>query len=84
MKSKFNLTLAQKKGEGKMNNLILVVVILILVAQLAPTALIPFWNTSGGVNSSWYGVPAWVPTTLGLLAVIAFLFIVWKAAQGGK
>ena len=57
--------MAQKKGqgEGKMNNLILTVVILILVAQLAPTALVGLFNAT-----AFTGVPAWVPSTLGLLS----------------
>ena len=85
MRKKFNLLIAQKKGQSntKVDNLILVVIILVLVAQLAPIALVTFWNGTG-VNDTWFGVPAWVPTTLGLLAVVAFIYIIWRAAQGAK
>ena len=70
--------MSQKKGETKMDNLILVVIILILVAQLAPIALSGLFNAT-----AFSGVPAWVPSTLGLLGVVAFIYIIWRSAQGG-
>jgi hypothetical protein len=82
IKNRFNLFMAQKKGQAKgnsMDNLILVVIILILVAQLAPTALVGLFNAT-----AFTGVPSWVSSTLGLLGVVAFIYLIWRVAKGGK
>jgi len=73
---KFNLMKMQKKGEAKVNVLIGVVVLLILVGALAPTALNSLFNTS-----AYVGVPAWVTTTLGIMGAVAFIYIIWNAAK---
>jgi len=83
---KFNLLKMQKKGEAKVNVLIGVVVLLILVASLAPVALNGLYNTSaycGGANctANPSSVPAWVITTLGIMGAVAFIYIIWNAVK---
>lgn len=74
-----------------------VVVLLILVSALAPTALVGLFNTtafqcigisnatgcftSGGIAQSQTGVPTWVVTALGSLGAIAFIYLIWRASQ---
>jgi hypothetical protein len=77
MERKFNLIEMQKRGAGtQVAAAIGVVVLLILVSALAPTALIGLFNTT-----AFSGVPAWVPTALGSLGAIAFIYIIWKSAS---
>jgi len=54
-----------------------VVVLLILISALAPTALVGLFNAT-----AFTGVPAWVTTALGALGAIAFVYIIWRAASG--
>ncbi len=76
MKNIFNLIEMQKKGAGKQVEVAIgVVVLLIIVSALAPTALIGLFNTTAFV-----GVPAWVSVALGSLGAIAFVYIIWRAA----
>lgn len=56
-----------------------VVVLLILVSALAPTALVGLFNAT-----AFTGVPAWVSAALGALGAIAFVYIIWRAASGGS
>ena len=62
-----------------------VVVLLILISALAPTALVGLFNTSAFnpslVNSSLTntGVPAWIPVALGALGAIAFVYLIWRS-----
>lgn len=76
----------QKRGSTGVNVAIGVVVLLILISALAPTALVGLFNKSlycGGYNctANPSPVPAWVPVALGSLGAIAFVFIIWKAAS---
>lgn len=63
-------------SSNKIEVMIGVVVLLILVAVLAPQALVGLFNTT-----AFEGVPAWVPTTLGALGAVAFIYIIWRAAS---
>lgn len=74
---KFNINeyRKSKKGESGVKRLISIVVLVILIAVLAPVALPMIFNTTAyGTN-----VPAWVPLVLGILAVIAFIYILLDA-----
>lgn len=59
--------------------LVMLVVLFVLVAQLAPTALTGLFNTT-----LFSGVPTWVPTVLGIIGVVGFIFIMLHAAKGHK
>lgn len=66
-----------KKGASdKVGTMIGVVILLILIASLAPVALVGLFNTS-----AFSGVPVWVPTTLGALGAVAFIYIIWRSAS---
>lgn len=75
---KLSLFMKNKKGASltKVDTLIGVVVLLILVANLAPVALPGLFNTT-----AFSGVPSWAVTTLGILGVIAFIYIILKASR---
>jgi len=75
--SVFKLKNSQKGGKASVEVLIGVVILLILVAQLAPTALVGLFNAT-----AFAGVPAWVPSTLGILGAVAFVYIIWRSASG--
>lgn len=83
----FNLYSMQKKGASGVKALIGVVVLLILIAYLAPTVLVGLFNTSafsyigGNESLGLTGVPIWVPTVLGILGVVAFVYIMLDAAN---
>lgn len=62
--------------EEKIKTLIAVVVLLILVANLAPTALSGLFNAT-----AFSGVPSWAVSVLGILGVVAFIFIILKASD---
>lgn len=63
-----------------------IIVIILLVANLAPIALSPLFQTQNltiGANASGTynvptGVPAWVPIVLGILGVVGFIFFMWR------
>lgn len=76
MEKKFNLLMMQKKGAGAVNVAIGVVVLLILISAMAPTALVGLFN-----STAFEGVPGWVPVALGSLGAIAFVYIIWRAAS---
>lgn len=77
MKNIFDLKAMQKKGAGgAVKTAIGVVVLLILISALAPTALVGLFNAT-----AFEGVPAWVTVALGSLGAIAFVYIIWKASQ---
>lgn len=65
-----------KRGAAQVKAAIGVVVLLILISALAPTALVGLFNAT-----AFSGVPAWVTTALGALGAIAFVYIIWRAAQ---
>lgn len=72
--------------EAKIKVLIGLVVALILIANLGPTALSGLFNSTafqcvGGNCSVQTGVPAWAVTVLGILGVVAFIFLILKIAQ---
>lgn len=75
MKNAFDLKGMHKKGASGVKALVGVVVLLILIAYLAPTALVGLFNTS-----AFSGVPTWVPSILGILGVVAFIYIMLDAA----
>lgn len=50
---------------------VLVVVLLILIAFLAPVALVGLFNTT-----AFNGVPAWVPNVLGTMGVVSFILVI--------
>lgn len=78
MEKKFKLSELQKRGSSTaVNTAIGVVVLLILIAAMAPTALVGLFNAT-----AFSGVPAWVPVALGSLGAVAFVYIIWKAASG--
>lgn len=69
-------SISDKKGmASSIKGLIGVVVVLVLVGALATTALIPLFN-----STAYTGIPAWVPTTLGILGVVAFIFVILRTA----
>lgn len=73
----FDLKAMQKKGmHDGVKALVAVVVLLILIAYLAPTALSGLFNTTAFV-----GVPTWVPSVLGILGVVAFIYIILDAVD---
>jgi hypothetical protein len=84
---KFDLLKMQKKGVGGgVTTAIAVVVLLILISAMAPTALVGLFNSTafrcvGGNCSIPTGVPAWVPPALGALGAIAFVYLIWRAAS---
>ena len=55
-----------------------VVVALVLIGVLAPTALVTLFNTT-----AFSGVPTWVTTVLGITGAVAFISIIVKMS-GGK
>ena len=61
--------------------LIGVVVFLILLANLAPVALTPFYNDSIWNTTLYTFLPGWVAPVLGVLAVVALIFLVLKAVD---
>lgn len=66
-----------KKGAGDgVKTAIGVVVLLILISALAPTALVGLFNAT-----AFAGVPAWVSVALGSLGAIAFVYIIWRSAK---
>ena len=72
-----DLLLMSKKGATYgVDALIGVVVLIILIAALVPSALTSIFNTS-----LYTGVPTWVSTTLGSLAVVAVIYILLKAGK---
>lgn len=79
MNNVFNLKSMQKKGASGVKALIGVVVLLILIAYLAPTALVGLFNAT-----AFTGVPTWVPSILGILGVVAFIYIMLDAAGSKK
>lgn len=73
---------------------IFVVVILVLIGALAPVALTSFFNQNqngsftcevfndtSGVCIIPTSVPGWVPSVLGILATVAFIYIIWRATK---
>lgn len=93
----FNLFKAQKRGSAMVNAAIAVVVLLILISALAPTALVGLFNSTaftcpngilnatgcfeGGTLVGLTGVPGWIPLALGSLGAVAFIYIIWRAAS---
>lgn len=73
---------------ANIKGLIGVVVVLVLVGALVTTALIPLFNSSSFVDvynstgdvSGSTGIGAWVPTTLGIIGVVAFIFVILRVA----
>lgn len=76
MEKKFNLLMNQKKGSAAVNAAIGVVVLLIIISAMAPTALVGLFNAT-----AFSGVPGWVPIALGSLGAVAFVYIIWRAAS---
>lgn len=76
----------QKKGASGIKALVGVVVLLILIAYLAPSALVGLFNSSnfiyigGNASAGSTGVPTWIPSILGILGVVAFIYIMLDAA----
>lgn len=56
--------------------LIAVVVLLLLIGELAPVVLTSLFNTT-----AYTGVPTFVAFILGILGVVAFIFIILDAAD---
>jgi len=97
MKEVFDLLKSQKGGKVSVEYMIGLVILLILVAQLGPTALSGLFNSSafecvsGVYNSTTNltctgtgattGVPLWIPATLGILGAVALIYFIWKAIE---
>ena len=64
------------KSSRAIDALIGVVILLILVSYLAPTALKGLFNTT-----AFTGVPTWVPTVLGIMGAVAFIYLIWRAVE---
>lgn len=84
---KFDLNSLQRKGASKaiVGSIIGLVISLILIANTAPSALVGLFNTSAfttnGTAGFSTGVPAWVPTVLGVIGALAFVLFMWKIAE---
>lgn len=63
---------------GSTNRIVGLVIGLILVGVLAPIALVGLFN-----STAFVGVPAWVPSVLGIVGAIAFITFLLRAG-GGK
>lgn len=85
METEFNLYSMQKKGMADgVKALVGVVVLLLLIAYLAPTALSGLFNTTAfsyvnGNLSVSSGVPLWVPTVLGIIGVVGIIYVILDA-----
>ena len=66
------------KSSKAIDALIGVVILLILVAYLAPTALKGLFNTT---QYNMTHVPTWVPTVLGIMGAVAFIYLIWRAVE---
>lgn len=85
------------RGNAQVKVMIGVVVLLVLVSALAPTALVGLFNTTayqcpgghinatgcfvGGVETALSGIPSWVIVALGSLGAIAVVFLIYKASN---
>lgn len=87
-----------KKGSSsnsKIEMMIGVVVLLILVAVLAPQALSGLFDSDGRFSCVTFndtegfegeclvssGVPGWIAPTLGALGAVAFIYIIWRSVK---
>lgn len=66
--------------ENGIKTLIGVVVLLILLANLAPVALVAMFNATIW-NATTTGIPGWVSPVLGILGVVGFIFLILKATE---
>lgn len=84
-----------KKGQtARVEYMIGVVILLILVASLAPVALSGLFNQNingsltchvfndtSGTCLQTTNVPSWVVASLGVLGAVAFVYIIWRSAN---
>lgn len=79
----FNLLNMQKKGqakiEGKIEYLIGGVIVVAMLAALAPQIFLDLDTLTTAT-----GVPSWVPTVLIIVAGAGLVFLVWRALMGRK
>lgn len=84
-----------KRGNVNVKVAIGVVVLLILISALAPTALVGLFNATafrcpgghinttgcfvGDVATDLTGVPVWIVTALGALGAIAFIYVIYRS-----
>lgn len=66
-------------ADNRIDNLILLVIVLILIGALAPTALVALFNTT-----AFTGVPVVWVTTLGIMGAIAFILVILRVAKGAR
>lgn len=74
-----NMFKDRRGASDKIENAINLVLLLIVIGALAPVTLVSLFNTT-----AFTGVPVWVVTTLGIFGAIAFIYLMWRAARGGK
>lgn len=63
----------------KVDGLIGVVILMVLVGALVPSALVTLFNAT-----LFTGVPVWVSTTLGAVGAIGVVMLLYRAGRGGK
>lgn len=68
-----------KKGMGGIDKLVGLVVLIFLISALAPSALTGLFNTTAFAD-----VPTYVPTILGTLGLVGFIYIMIRGAGAGK
>jgi len=81
MKSKFDISLSQKKGQaginGKISYLIGALIVIVLVVSIAPTMFTSLSDLSNTTLNP--GVPAWVPVVLFVIVGAGLVFLIWKS-----